>query len=124
MKKVLLPRGQIQMYIKYPLSIQEQLIRTNIFSRLIISERVIVYSYFMPVCSIVKTVTLRYRGRPDALLYEANEFEFEPHRRHCVVSLSEILYPLLISGLTHEDPSRNDRKKLSTGTLRIKSNKH
>ena len=25
----------------------------------------------MPVCSIVKTITTRYRGRPDALLHEA-----------------------------------------------------
>ena len=32
---------------------------------------VIIYSYFMPVCSIVKTITPRCRGRPDALLHEA-----------------------------------------------------
>ena len=32
---------------------------------------VIVYSYFVPVCSIVKNITLRCRGRPDALLNEA-----------------------------------------------------
>ena len=31
----------------------------------------ILYIYFMPVCSIVKTITLRCRGRPDALLHEA-----------------------------------------------------
>ena len=31
----------------------------------------IVYSYCMPVCSIVKTVTPRCNGRPDALLHEA-----------------------------------------------------
>ena len=31
----------------------------------------IVYSYFMPVCSLVKTITTRCRGRPDALLREA-----------------------------------------------------
>ena len=31
----------------------------------------IVYSYFMPVCSIVKTNTPRCLGRPDALLHEA-----------------------------------------------------
>ena len=29
------------------------------------------YSYFMPVCTIVKTFTLRWHGRPDALLHEA-----------------------------------------------------
>ena len=34
-------------------------------------SRFIVYSYFMPVCSIVKTITPRCRGRPDALLHEA-----------------------------------------------------
>ena len=28
----------------------------------------ILYSYFMPVCSIVKTITPRFCGRPDALL--------------------------------------------------------
>ena len=31
----------------------------------------ILYSYFMPVCSIVKTITPRCRGRPDALVHEA-----------------------------------------------------
>ena len=31
----------------------------------------IIYSYFMPVCSIVKTITPRCRERPDALLHEA-----------------------------------------------------
>ena len=31
----------------------------------------IVNSYFMHVCSIVKTITPRCRGRPDALLHEA-----------------------------------------------------
>ena len=31
----------------------------------------ILYSYFMPVCSKVKTITPRCRGRPDALLHEA-----------------------------------------------------
>ena len=31
----------------------------------------ILYSYFMPVCSIVKTIAPRCRGRPDALLREA-----------------------------------------------------
>ena len=31
----------------------------------------IVYSYFMPVCSNVQTITPRCRGRPGALLHEA-----------------------------------------------------
>ena len=31
----------------------------------------ILYSYFIPVCSIVKTITPRCRGRPDALLHDA-----------------------------------------------------
>ena len=30
----------------------------------------IFYSYFMPVCSIVKTITPRCRGPPDALLHQ------------------------------------------------------
>ena len=29
------------------------------------------YSYFMPFCSIVQTITPRYRGQPEALLHEA-----------------------------------------------------
>ena len=33
--------------------------------------RLTVYSYFMSVCSIVKTITPRCRGRPDALLHDA-----------------------------------------------------
>ena len=32
---------------------------------------------------------------------------FEPHRRHCVVSLSKMLYPLLSAGSTQEDPSQH-----------------
>ena len=35
---------------------------------------VIVYSYFMPVCSIDKTITPRCCGRPDALLHEAEGY--------------------------------------------------
>ena len=35
--------------------------------------RCLLYSYFMPVCSIVKTITPRCRGRPGALLHEANQ---------------------------------------------------
>ena len=31
----------------------------------------LLYSYFMAICSIVKTIILRCRGRPDALLQEA-----------------------------------------------------
>ena len=31
----------------------------------------LIYSCFMPVCSTVKTITPRCRGRPDALLHEA-----------------------------------------------------
>ena len=30
---------------------------------------------------------------------------FEPHRRHCIVSLSKTLYPLLSTGSTQEDSS-------------------
>ena len=33
---------------------------------------------------------------------------FEPHRKHCIVSLSSTLYPLLSTGLTQEDTSRYD----------------
>ena len=32
---------------------------------------ILIYSYFMPVCSIVQTITPRCRGRPDALLHDA-----------------------------------------------------
>ena len=33
---------------------------------------------------------------------------FESHRRHCIVTLSKTLYPLLSTGSTLEDPSRHD----------------
>ena len=36
-------------------------------------ENAILYSNFMLVCSIVQTFTLRCRGRPDALLHEAED---------------------------------------------------
>ena len=35
---------------------------------------------------------------------------FKPHLRHCVVSLTKTLYPLLSTGSTKEDPSRHDLK--------------
>ena len=38
----------------------------------------------------------------------SRDWGFEPHRRHCVVSLSKTLCPLLSTGLTQEDPSRHD----------------
>ena len=31
--------------------------------------------------------------------------KFEPHWKHCIVSLSKRLYPLLSTGSTQEDPS-------------------
>ena len=36
-----------------------------------------VYRYFMAVCSIVKTITPRCHGRPDALLHEAEPNPFD-----------------------------------------------
>ena len=33
---------------------------------------------------------------------------FEPHKRHCIVSMSKTLNPLLGTGSTQEDPSRHD----------------
>ena len=36
-------------------------------------ESAVLYSYFMPVCSIVQAITLRCRGRSDALLHEAED---------------------------------------------------
>ena len=35
-------------------------------------------------------------------------YGFEPHRRHCVLSLSKTLYPSLSTGSTQADPSRHD----------------
>ena len=32
----------------------------------------------------------------------------DPHRRHCIVSLSKTLYNLLSTGSTQNDPSRHD----------------
>ena len=36
---------------------------------------------------------------------------YEPHQRHCIVSLSKTLYPLLSTGSNQEDPSRHELKK-------------
>ena len=33
---------------------------------------------------------------------------FEPNQRHCIVSLSKTLYPLLSTGSTQEDPSQHN----------------
>ena len=44
----------------------------------------VVYSYFMPVCSIVKTITPRCRGRPEALLHEATLSVFGENR-HVII---------------------------------------
>ena len=41
---------------------------------IIILTNAIIYSYFMPVCSIVKTITPRCPGRPDAVFHEAEGF--------------------------------------------------
>ena len=38
---------------------------------------------------------------------------FEPHRRHCVVSLSKTYLSLLSTGSTQEDPSRITERLLS-----------
>ena len=51
---------------------------------------VIVYSYFMPVCSIVKTITSRCRGLPDALYCtrakaECNSVSGRPRYRGVIV---------------------------------------
>ena len=37
---------------------------------------------------------------------------FEPHRGHCVVSLSKTHLSLLSTGSTQEDPSRHNWKKI------------
>ena len=44
-----------------------------------------VYNYFMPVCSIVKTITPRCRGRPDALLQECNSASGRPRYQGVIV---------------------------------------
>ena len=43
----------------------------NIPYLLVLTLSIILYSYFMPVCSIVKTITPRCSGQPGALLHEA-----------------------------------------------------
>ena len=53
--------------------LMDKKIITILFSNiLLVWTDAIVYCYFMPVCSIVKTITPRCRGRPDALLHEAS----------------------------------------------------
>ena len=46
---------------------------------------------------------------------------FEPHQKHCVMSLSKTLYSQLSTGLTNEDLS-DMTEKLLTGMQRIKTN--
>ena len=48
----------------YPFNFVQMIWKRNITDE-------ILYSYFMPVCSIVKSITRMCRGRPDALLHEA-----------------------------------------------------
>ena len=50
---------------------RQQAISKPCLVNLISKDTHLVYSYVMPVCSIVKTITTRCRGRPDALLREA-----------------------------------------------------
>ena len=49
----------------------------------------IVNSYFMPVCSIVQTITPWYHGQPDALLHEASCNSASGRPRH----LGTVLLP-------------------------------
>ena len=42
--------------------------------KLLIGMYDIIYSYFMPVCSIVQTITPRCHGRPDSLLHSLKMF--------------------------------------------------
>ena len=44
-------------------------------------------------------------GRDRVLDSRSRVYGLEPHRGHCVVSLSKTLYSLLNTGLTQEDPS-------------------
>ena len=39
---------------------------------------------------------------------------FEPHWRHCIVSLSKTHYPLFSTGLIQEDPSQHDWKNIDS----------
>ena len=52
-------------------SIGPSIILRSIFYSIIGIYSGLLYSYFMPVSSIVKTITTRCHGRPDALLHEA-----------------------------------------------------
>ena len=59
--------SRIQRNKKMLLSCQPRMTVTCLVNKVIRD----LYSYFMPVCSIVETNTPRCRGRPDALLHEA-----------------------------------------------------
>ena len=48
----------------------EIMVETCVMPERLQHTSIILYSYFMPVCSIVKTITPSCRGRPDALLHE------------------------------------------------------
>ena len=56
--------------------------------------RYLLYSYFMPVCSIIKTITPRCRGQPDALVHEA----------HGVKAMVPLKHDSLITCLIPMDP--------------------
>ena len=58
-----------------------------------------IYYTFQPRITRVVAQWLDSRSR---------SYGFEPHRRHCVVSLSKTLYPLLSTRSSQEDPSRHD----------------
>ena len=59
---------------------------------------------------IVPRVHVRSAVAHDNRLFDSisRGCEFEPHRKHCTVTLSKTLHPLLSTGSTQEDPSRRD----------------
>ena len=85
------------------------------------------YRYFMLVCSIVKTITPRYCGQPDALLHEAEGVQqMLMHRKTCLIPILQeltnlfrflwyynalILFILYVIWLANsEDPDESSQK--------------
>ena len=66
----------------------------------------------MPVCSIVKTITPRCRGRPDALLHEAECNSASDGPRYREGGLSHMIVIICISMYTAQQSLARVNKKI------------
>ena len=86
---------------------------SSLFGKYSFSCKTSLLSYEMPIIKYGYTIFIRpdrgvwwLSGRvPES---RSRGCGFEAHRRHCILSLSKTLYPLLSTGSTQEDLSRHD----------------